>query len=83
MARRLTLLRRIRETHPNVLLLDSGDIFQGTPYFNFFGGEVEFRAMSAMTEHHDIHHASMKGGYYASITPVFDILFGTAKGSGR
>jgi 5'-nucleotidase len=44
----MTLLRRIRAFEPNVLLLDSGDIFQGTPYFNFFGGELEFRAMSAM-----------------------------------
>ena len=47
-ARRSTLIRRIRESHPNVLLLDSGDIFQGTPYFNFFKGEIEFKTMSAM-----------------------------------
>jgi 5'-nucleotidase len=47
-ARRATLIERVRARHPNVLLLDSGDIFQGTPYFNFFGGEIEFRAMSAM-----------------------------------
>jgi len=48
-ARRATLIENIRSEHPNVLLLDSGDIFQGTPYFNFFRGEVEFRAMSAMS----------------------------------
>ena len=47
-ARRATLIRRIREANEHVLLLDSGDILQGTPYFNFFGGELEFRAMSAM-----------------------------------
>lgn len=47
-ARRATLIKRIRQTHPHVLLLDSGDIFQGTPYFNFFKGEVEFKTMSAM-----------------------------------
>jgi 5'-nucleotidase len=47
-ARRATLIKRIRARHPNVLLLDSGDIFQGTPYFNFFRGEIEFEAMSAM-----------------------------------
>jgi 5'-nucleotidase len=47
-ARRATLVERIRARHPNVLLLDSGDIFQGTPYFNFFGGEIEFKTMSAM-----------------------------------
>lgn len=47
-ARRAALIKRIRQTNPNVLLLDSGDIFQGTPYFNFFKGELEFKAMSAM-----------------------------------
>jgi len=47
-ARRMSLIRRVRDHHPNVLVLDSGDIFQGTPYFNFFGGEIEFASMSAM-----------------------------------
>lgn len=47
-ARRATLIRRVREENEHVLLLDAGDIFQGTPYFNFFGGELEFRAMAAM-----------------------------------
>ena len=47
-ARRAGLVERIREENPHVLLLDSGDIFQGTPYFNFFRGEIEFRAMSRM-----------------------------------
>ena len=47
-ARRATLIRRVREANEHVLLVDSGDIFQGTPYFNFFGGELEFRAMTAM-----------------------------------
>jgi 5'-nucleotidase len=47
-ARRATLIKRVRDEYPNVLLLDSGDIFQGTPYFNFFGGEIEYRAMSGM-----------------------------------
>ncbi len=47
-ARRATLIEKVRAEHPNVLLLDSGDIFQGTPYFNFFKGELEFEAMSAM-----------------------------------
>jgi 5'-nucleotidase len=30
------------------LLLDAGDIFQGTPYFNYYGGELEFKLMSMM-----------------------------------
>ena len=48
MARLATLVKQIREQEPNVLLFDSGDIFQGTPYFNFFGGELEFRLMTQM-----------------------------------
>lgn len=47
-ARRAALVNRIRASQPNVLLLDSGDIFQGTPYFNFFKGEIEFKTMSSM-----------------------------------
>ncbi|KEO74803.1 bifunctional metallophosphatase/5'-nucleotidase [Anditalea andensis] len=48
MARRATLISEIRAKEPNVLLLDAGDIFQGTPYFNFYGGELEFKLMSKM-----------------------------------
>lgn len=47
-ARRAHLIKQIRQKHQHVLLLDSGDMLQGTPYFNLFGGEVEFKAMSAM-----------------------------------
>jgi 5'-nucleotidase len=47
-ARRATLIQQIREQEKNLLLLDSGDIFQGTPYFNFYGGELEFKLMSMM-----------------------------------
>jgi len=48
MARRASLIQRIREEEAQVLLLDAGDIFQGTPYFNFYGGELEFKLMSKM-----------------------------------
>lgn len=47
-SKRATLIKRIREEQKNVLLLDAGDIFQGTPYFNFFGGELEMKLMSEM-----------------------------------
>ena len=47
-ARRATLIQQIRTEEKNVLLLDAGDIFQGTPYFNFYGGELEFKLMSMM-----------------------------------
>lgn len=47
-ARRATLIQKIRSEAEHSLLLDAGDIFQGTPYFNFFLGELEFKLMSAM-----------------------------------
>lgn len=47
-AARAALINKIRgEGHP-VLLFDSGDIFQGTPYYNMYGGEVEMKLMSEM-----------------------------------
>ncbi|WP_431109500.1 bifunctional metallophosphatase/5'-nucleotidase [Winogradskyella poriferorum] len=47
-ARRATLVENIRKENPNTLLLDAGDIFQGTPYFNYYGGELEFKLMSML-----------------------------------
>ena len=47
-ARRAALIESIRKENKNVLLLDAGDIFQGTPYFNYYGGELEFKLMSMM-----------------------------------
>jgi 5'-nucleotidase len=47
-ARRASLIKKIRAEEKNVLLLDAGDIWQGTPYFNMFGGELEFKLMSDM-----------------------------------
>jgi 5'-nucleotidase len=45
-ARRATLVKRIRKENSNTLLIDGGDVLQGTPYFNFYKGEVEYKAMS-------------------------------------
>ncbi|KJD35592.1 5'-nucleotidase [Tamlana sedimentorum] len=47
-ARRATLIDAYRKENPNTLLLDAGDIFQGTPYFNYYGGELEFKLMSKL-----------------------------------
>ncbi|MCC7453767.1 MAG: metallophosphatase [Crocinitomix sp.] len=46
--RRKKLIDRIRSEERNVLLLDAGDIFQGTPYFNIHGGELELKLMSQL-----------------------------------
>src|SRR5690606_12300298 len=37
-ASRAALINKIRNEEEHVLLFDAGDIFQGTPYFNFYGG---------------------------------------------
>jgi len=47
-ARRAKLIEAVRKENPNTLLLDAGDIFQGTPYFNYYGGELEFKLMSML-----------------------------------
>ena len=47
-SRRATLIQKLRKENPNTLLLDAGDIFQGTPYFNYYGGELEFKLMSML-----------------------------------
>jgi len=48
MAQRAALIKQIRKQEEHVLLLDAGDVFQGTPYFNVYGGELEFKLMSKM-----------------------------------
>ncbi len=47
-AKRAAMIKKIRQEEKNVLLFDGGDVFQGTPYFNFYGGEVEMKLMSEM-----------------------------------
>jgi 5'-nucleotidase len=50
-ALRLAHLHEIRSQYSNVLLFDSGDFLQGTPYFNFFGGKLEVQLMNVMGYH--------------------------------
>lgn len=42
------IISEVRNEESEILLLDAGDIFQGTPYFNEFGGELEFKIMSKL-----------------------------------
>jgi 5'-nucleotidase len=80
-ARRATLIESIRNENPNTLLLDAGDIFQGTPYFNYYGGELEFKLMSklkydaATIGNHDFDNGIE--GLYAQL-PHADFQFITA-----
>lgn len=50
-ARRYAYINMVKKENPNTLVLDAGDSFQGTPYFNFYGGELEFKLMSKMGYH--------------------------------
>ena len=46
--RRMEMIRQEREANPDVLLFDSGDFSQGSPYYTLFKGSVETELMSAM-----------------------------------
>lgn len=78
-ARRATLIEKIRKENKNTLLLDAGDIFQGTPYFNYFGGELEFKLMSmlkydvATIGNHDFDN-SIEGLYKQLPNAKFDFV---------
>ncbi len=47
LARISGLVKHIREKNRNTLLFDAGDMFQGTPYFNYFKGKLVLELMSA------------------------------------
>jgi|TARA_R110000737_G_scaffold352891_1_gene400885 5'-nucleotidase len=47
-SRRASVINKIRAEEENVLLLDAGDIFQGTPYFNRYGGVLEMKLMTEL-----------------------------------
>ena len=78
-ARRAALIEQIRQENPYTLLFDAGDIFQGTPYFNFYGGELEFKLMSmlkydaATLGNHDFDNA-LEGLYAQLPHAKFDFI---------
>jgi 5'-nucleotidase len=43
-----SMVNQCRKENPNLLLLDGGDMFQGTPYFNYFKGDLIVKLMSKM-----------------------------------
>ena len=47
-AKRANIFNGLMKLNPNTLIFDAGDIFQGTPYFNFFQGELELNLMKKM-----------------------------------
>lgn len=48
MAKRAALIKKIRSESAHVLLFDAGDIYQGTPYFNYFKAQLDFELMTMM-----------------------------------
>jgi 5'-nucleotidase len=78
-AKRATLVEQIRKENENTLLLDAGDIFQGTPYFNYYKGELEFKLMSmlkydvATIGNHDFDN-SIEGLYEQLPNAKFDFV---------
>lgn len=46
--RRVTLVNNERKTHPDLLLFDSGDFSQGSPYYSLYKGDVEIGLMNLM-----------------------------------
>jgi len=47
LARISGMAKKYKAQNPNTLLFDAGDMFQGTPYFNYFKGELMLKIMSA------------------------------------
>ena len=48
MVRLASLIAKTRANNSNMILLDAGDMFQGTPYFNYFKGDLMLKLMSRM-----------------------------------
>src|SRR5690606_30239742 len=47
-SKRATIFKKIKDENPNTLIFDAGDMFQGTPYFNYYGGELEIKIMNML-----------------------------------
>jgi 5'-nucleotidase len=50
-SRRFNYFNRVKNENEHTLILDAGDAFQGTPYFNYYGGELEYKVMSKLGYH--------------------------------
>ena len=76
---RIEVIKAIRQEQEHVLLLDAGDIFQGTPYFNKYKGTLEMKLMSelgydaATMGNHDF-DAGLEGFFMASEHAKFPFL---------
>lgn len=46
--KRLTAIKEVRAVNPSALLIDAGDVFSGTLYFNEFEGQADLELMKLM-----------------------------------
>ena len=46
LARISSMVKQIKAENKNILLFDAGDMFQGTPYYNYFKGDLIMQLMS-------------------------------------
>lgn len=88
-ARRKTLIDRVRAAEEHVLVVDCGDVFQGTPYFNFYKGVADYQAMSRLgydlvtLGNHDFDSgsaalsAAMKHARFGFVSANLDVEAGT------
>lgn len=78
-SKRFEVIKAIRQQEEHVILLDAGDIFQGTPYFNKYKGTLEMKLMSelgydaATMGNHDF-DAGLEGFFMASEHAQFPFL---------
>lgn len=47
-AKRVTAVKSVREEKPNAVLVDAGDVFSGTLYFNQYKGQADLQFMNMM-----------------------------------
>ncbi|WP_285769254.1 5'-nucleotidase C-terminal domain-containing protein [Peribacillus sp. SI8-4] len=47
-AKRVTAVKEVRQVKPQALLVDAGDVFSGTLYFNEFKGQADLQFMNLM-----------------------------------
>ena len=72
-ARQATLIRKFKSQDPNPILLNAGDTFQGTLYFNAYGGLADLAFMNqvgynaACVGNHEFDNGPKQLGQFASL----------------
>ncbi|WP_316570490.1 5'-nucleotidase C-terminal domain-containing protein [Neobacillus sp. YIM B06451] len=75
--KKVTAIKQVRQANPNALLLDAGDVFSGTLYFNEYKGQadlefmnlLEYDAMTFGNHEFDLGTSELKGFVSAAKFP--------------